>query len=204
MDATLYSLSTDPPPETSRRSDERHVTLFRVGAITIDGKRELCLVKNISAGGALIRAYCALEVGQALTVEIKERVPVRGRVRWARSGEAGIQFNRPVDVLDLLSNAADELPPRMPRVEVDCIGLIRNGAVLRRAKLHNISQGGLSAELSGELPVGAHVTVSLSGLPPQCGVVRWQECNRHGVAFNTALGLPVLVQWLQGMRERAS
>lgn len=196
VETTLYSMSSEPPPAQSRRSGERHLTIFRVGSILIDGKRELCLVKNISAGGALIRAYCPLEIGQPLQIDIKERQPVSGEVSWIRGSDAGIEFDSPVDVIELLSGGDEKQRPRMPRIEVKCIGFVREGAVVHRAHIHNISQGGIRAEIPNALKVGGAVTVSLNGLAPQQGIVRWSDSGRYGIAFNSVLGLPVLIDWL--------
>ena len=76
IETTVYSISSEPPPEQDRRSDERHLTLFRVGSIVIGDRRELCLVKNISAGGVLIRAYCKLDPEMPVDMELKEGQPV--------------------------------------------------------------------------------------------------------------------------------
>ena len=195
VETTLYSMSNEPPVAESRSSD-RHMTLFRVGSVFIGETRELCLVKNISAGGALIRAYCALEVGQKVTVEIKEDRPVAGRVSWLRGSDCGIEFDSPIDVIELLSADSQGRRPRMPRIETNCVGFIREGAVVHRAQILNISQGGISAQVPNTLTAGADVTVSLTGLPPQQGVVRWSSSGRYGIAFNTVVGLPVLIDWL--------
>lgn len=200
IETTVYSMSSEPPAAPRRRADERHLTLFRVGTILMGGARELCLVKNISAGGALVRTYCKLEVGQPLQVEIKERHPIAGRVSWVRGSDAGIHFETTIDVIELLSAGGDGLRPRMPRVEVKCISFIREGAVVHRATVRNISQGGLSAEVPNSLTIGADVTVSLTGLPPQAGLVRWKSDGRYGIAFNSVLGLPALIEWLHRLQ----
>ena len=60
VETTLYSLSSVPPApaaEAERRDGERHMTLYRVGSIQVEDRRELCLIKNISAGGMMIRLY---------------------------------------------------------------------------------------------------------------------------------------------------
>lgn len=196
METTVYSISAEPPAERNRRSDDRHLTLFRVGMLILGERRELCLVKNISAGGALIRAYSALEPEQRLEIELKEHQPVAGRVGWVRGSDAGIAFDEPVDVLELLKAAADGPRPRMPRVEVDCVCFVREGAILHRALVRNVSQGGLSIENANPLAVGGEVTVTLPGLPPQPATVRWADGPRFGITFNTVLPLAGLVEWL--------
>lgn len=189
-------MSAAPPPEANRRADERHLTLFRVGSIFIGERRELCLVKNISAGGTLVRAYCTLEEGQPLRVELKEGQPVSGTVTWVKGSDAGITFDARVDVLDLLKTSGDGPRPRMPRIEVRCIAFVREGAILHRSLVHNISQGGVNVETANALTVGGDVTVSLPGLTPQSAVVRWKDGNRYGITFNTVLPLAGLVEWL--------
>ena len=196
IDTTVYSMSSEVPAEGNRRADERHLALFRVGTIVLGGRRELCLVKNVSAGGALIRAYCTLEPEQKIEIELKEGQPVAGSVSWVRSSDAGIQFDKPVDVLDLLKTSADGARPRMPRVEVSGVGFVREGAILHRTQLHNISQGGVSVEAPNALSVGGEVMVSLPGLAPQPAVVRWKDGDRYGITFNSVLPLAGLVDWL--------
>jgi hypothetical protein len=174
------------------------MTLFRVGSILLDGRRELCLVKNISAGGALIRAYCRLKPDIELQIELKEKQPISGQVNWVKGTDAGITFDERVDILDLLKSNDDGPRPRMPRVEVKCVVFVREGATTNRATLINISQGGLSVESENSLTVGADVTISLPQFPPQAAVVRWAEGSRYGISFNTVLPLAGLTEWLHG------
>lgn len=198
IETTIYSMSPEPPVQSERRCDERHLTLFRVGSILFDGRRELCLVKNISAGGALIRAYCRLEPDLDLKIELKEKQPISGRVNWVKGTDAGITFGERVDIVDLLKSNGNGPRPRMPRIEVRCVAFVREGATTNRTTLLNISQGGLSVETENSLTVGANVIVSLPQFPPQPAVVRWAEGPRYGISFNTVLPLAGLTEWLNG------
>lgn len=201
IETTVYSMSARPPAQSNRRTGDRQMTLFRVGSIIVGERRELCLVKNISVGGALIRAYCKLEPDQRIEIELKERQPAAGQVSWVRGSDAGIAFDDPVDVVDLLKTTSDGPRPRMPRVEVSCVGFVREGATLHRAVLHNISQGGVSVETANPLTVGAEVAVSLPDLAPQSAVVRWSDGERYGITFNTVLSLAGLVEWLHARQD---
>jgi hypothetical protein len=100
--------------------------------------------------------------------------------------------------VDLLTAGEDGPRPRMPRIEIRCVGFVREGAIVHRSIVRNISQGGLSVETPNSLTVGADVTVSLPGLLPQGAVVRWKDAQKYGIAFNNVLPLAGLVQWLQG------
>ena len=92
----------------------------------------------------------------------------------------------------------------MPRIEVDCFATIRDGATVIRTKAVNISQGGLQVCSYAELNVGANVTVSLSGLPPEQAVVKWRDGDNYGISFNRVLSISQLVAWLQARQECVS
>ena len=201
IETTIYSLSDVPPaapPE--RREGERHLTLYRVGSVTIDQRRELCLIKNISAGGMMIRAYCAIPVGTCLAVELKSGQPISGTVTWVREHNLGVTFERPIDVIEILSASMDGPRPRMPRIEVQGFTTVRKGASTYRMRTCDISQGGLKVETMTILPRGSDVVVMLPGLAPMPGVIRWNEDGFTGITFNRLLSLPLLVNWLQEQR----
>ena len=204
VETTLYSLSDAAPmpqAQSDRRDGERHMTLYRVGSIMVEGRRELCLIKNISAGGMMIRAYCTLAEGSSLSVELKSGHPISGKVGWLREQTAGIAFDQPIDVIGILSASMAGPRPRMPRIEVGGHATIREGANALRVKLCDISQGGMKIKCEAVLPVGADVVVSLPGLTAQPGVTRWTEQGYTGITFNRLLPLGELVGWLQGQRE---
>jgi hypothetical protein len=168
----------------------------------IGDRRELCLFKNISAGGMMIRAYCPIEPGTRISIELKHGEAVTGSALWAQGDLVGVTFDQPVDVLGLLSASADEPRPRMPRVEVDCTAWVREGAIVHRTNAVNISQGGLKVEAVRPLTIGADVTVTLSGLSPCAGIVCWSDHGFYGITFNRVLALSALVGWLKEQRER--
>lgn len=198
---TLYSLSEQPPQPGDRRAGDRHLTLFRVGTVLIGGRRELCLIKNISAGGMKLQLYCPVAVGQPLGIELKTGVSVAGRVSWVRDGQVGVAFDAPIDVVAILAHDSKGPRPRMPRIETDAPLCVRHGASTYRLRASDISQGGVKVERAAGLPVGAEVVITLPGLAPQPGVVRWIEQGSAGLSFNLPLPLSELVAWLEGQRQ---
>jgi hypothetical protein len=202
VETTLYSLHNDLPEMPERRSGERHLTLLRVGMLTIGDRRELCLIRNISEGGILIRPYCRIAAGERITIELKQGEPVSGTAKWAEKDCVGVAFDDAIDVLGLLSASAEGPRPRMPRVAIDCLAWVREDATIHRVRAVNISQGGVRIESEDPLPLGAEVIVSLAGLHPCPGTVRWSEDGAFGINFNRVLALPVLVSWLQEQRSR--
>lgn len=200
-ETTTYSLAASAPVQPDRRSDERYLRLLRVGAIVIEGRRELCLIRNISAGGMMIRAYSPLCVGDALSVELKQGDPVSGTVQWFDNGLSGVAFDKPIDVVSLLSPPGDGPRPRLPRIEIDCTAWVRQGARILRTQVLNISQGGICTRSDSQLAVGADAVVTLPGLTPAPGVVRWAKDGAYGIGFNSPLVLSELVAWLQEQQQ---
>jgi hypothetical protein len=81
---------------------------------------------------------------------------------------------------------------------------VRQDGDLLRLRVLNISQGGLCAESRGSLTVGADIVVTLPGLTPAAGVVKWSDGEAYGLAFNRALVLFELVEWLQEQQRKAA
>jgi hypothetical protein len=202
VETTLYSLSDHAPDPDCRREDQRHMTLFRVGSITLGNRRELCLIKNISAGGMMIRAYGPIELGERVTIELKCGQPVDGKAHWVRANQVGILFDEKVDVIDLLSVSMSGPRPRMPRIEVDSPATLRQGADIARVRLLDISQGGAKVSCDTPFPAASEIVLSMGGLPPIHGVVRWSGDGCVGLTFNRLVALPALVEFLQGQQQR--
>lgn len=200
VETTLYSLNEEPPQPCERRSDQRQLTLFRVGTILVGPRRELCLIKNISAGGMMLRIYCALRVGEQVDVELKTGVVIRGRVSWLRDSQVGVAADQPIDVVEILASDSIGPRPRMPRIETDATITVRQGAAVYRLRARDISQGGVKVEAPPRLSGNEEIVVSLAGLQPQRGMVRWVADGHAGLSFNQPLSLPELVAWLQAQR----
>lgn len=201
VETTLYSLSDRAPDPVERRDGERYLTLFRVGSVLIEERRELCLIKNISAGGMMIRPYCKIEPGTPVSVELKRGEQIPGKVSWVRDDTAGITFDEHIDVVELLATSMDGPRPRMPRVEVRCIASVRQGSNVYGMRAHDVSQGGLKVESDRELEVGSDVLVTLPGLASKQAIVRWRDGRAYGITFNRLLALPELVDWLREQRD---
>jgi hypothetical protein len=174
---------------------------LRVGSILVEGRRELCLIRNISAGGMMIRAYSEIPIGTVLSIELKQGDPVSGVVKWIEGDLTGVTFDSPIDVVLLLAPAGNGPRPRLPRIEVDCTAWVREDGDVIRARILNVSQGGVCVEARGTLTVGADIVITLPGLTPAAGVVKWCDGSTHGLSFNRALVLSELVEWLQEQQQ---
>lgn len=200
-DATLHSVPTPPERSVERRRTDRNMTLLRVGSLMVCGRQELCLIRNISESGMMIRAYSEIPVGTSVSIELKQGESVRGTTQWAKRDLVGVRFEKPINMMSLIATAPNSLRPRMPRIEVQCAAWVRDGAFVHRVRLVNISQGGVRIAGFTDLPFGAQVTVGLPSLPREQGVVRWIAGESCGIAFNSLLPLPKLVAWIGAQHD---
>jgi hypothetical protein len=197
---TIFSLSRHAPRPPERRRQTRHLTILRVGLLISGGGRELCLIRNISAGGLMAHVYSRLNEGEAVRVELKSNHPVEGRVVWAEGSNVGIAFAEPVDVEDMLSSQAvieNGWRPRLPRIEVDRLATLRCGARLYGVNTRDISQGGVKIEIDQPLEVGRDIVLAMERFRPLAGSVRWCDGGLAGIAFNDLIPFAELMGWLR-------
>jgi hypothetical protein len=197
---TGFSFSSAVPLPPERREDERLIKILRVGTLIVDGRRELCLIRNISAGGVMAHVYSKLIPGQAVTVELKATQPIAGRVVWVDEAEAGIKFDALVDVAELLANPAvldNGWRPRTPRVEIDRMATLRAGARTYWVHARDISQSGIKVETDHPPEADTEIMVALDGLRPLPGIVRWSSETGCGIAFNQLIPFGELIAWLK-------
>lgn len=197
---TSFSFSNQVPSPPERRHQERHLKILRVGTLVTEGRRELCLIRNISAGGLMAHVYSHVAVGQEVSVELKTSQQVAGKIVWVRESNAGIAFDTEVDIEELLANPTvldNGWRTRAPRIEVDRSGTVRAGARIRRIQTRDISQSGLKIETDESFDAGEAVVVTLDGFRPLRGVVRWQNGTACGISFNEVMPLSELIAWLK-------
>ena len=197
---TSYSFSDAMPGPPDRRGHERHVKILRVGVLVIAERRELCLIRNISAGGLMAHVYSGLKPDQQVTIELRAHEPIGGRIAWTRDSNVGIAFDEPMDIESLLAN-----PPvldngwraRSPRIEVDRAAIVRLDGAASSARIRDISQCGVKLETKAALTVNGDVVVIPDGLDPIAGVVRWRDDERAGIVFNRIIPLADLIAWIK-------
>jgi hypothetical protein len=79
---------------------------------------------------------------------------------------------------------------------------VRQDGDVIRTRVLNISQGGVCVEARSILTVSADVVVTLPGLTPIAGVVKWSDAGAYGLGFNRGLVLSELVDWLQEQQQK--
>jgi hypothetical protein len=200
VEETGFSFSSEVPTPPERRQDERFLKILRVGTLIVAGRRELCLIRNISAGGVMAHVYSTLSNGDRVAIEFKAHQPVDGQVVWVSEANVGVQFDAHMDVAELLANPAlldNGWRPRTPRVEIDRMGTLRAGARTWWVHARDISQSGVKVETDQPPEADSEVVLTLEGFRPLQGVVRWRGGESCGISFNQPIPFHDLIDWLK-------
>lgn len=198
---THFSFSPHVPEPPDRRLAERHIKILRVAALDIEGRRELCLIRNISAGGLMAHVYSKVKVGEGAVTELKTGQPIAGRIVWVKDSNAGIAFDTPVDIEELLANPGpldNGWRARSPRIEVDRMATLRIDGRASPARIRDVSQSGIKIETDERLKIDGDVVLSPEGFRAIAGVARWQQGRAAGISFNQMIPLTELIAWIKG------
>lgn len=206
-DVTIVSLSGDVPAPPERRQSQRNLSVLRTAVLRTSSGEELCLVRNISAGGLMAHVYSSLQEGDPVTIEFKSEISVRGHVVWSRDRVVGIQFAQPVNVSEVLADHRDaatgDHQPRLPRVAVRSPARLRSDGQYQPVLLCNISQGGAKLRLAKPDSLKSDVVLIANGLPRLPGTVRWRRGEYAGIAFNEVIPFADIARWIANAHRHA-
>lgn len=197
MTSSVVTRTNDPIAR-----DDRLTTILLIGRISTDARDDLCRVRNISAGGMRIETLAPIEVGQQISVELKSGITVGCAVVWVDGAEAGVRFNAPVDIEQLLATSARARPavdartPRSPRLSARCPVTLRRDGHIQSGVLEDVSQGGAQLCSHGTAKIGDRVTLYIPGLGSKHATIRWVNAKTVGLSFTEKLGFADLAQWL--------
>lgn len=181
-----------------RHSERKVVTVRWVAKLSGEKGQELCLIRNISAGGVMANIYSAHDVGEHIALEIRSGQMLEGEIVWLRDGCIGVRFHAEIDVDEMLKAASDRngLRTRAPRIEVYGQAHIKIGHRTHSVDLCDLSQGGVKVTLPEPIDPDKEVVVSISGLEDRKSLIRWQRNGRAGLSFVRPISFDLLVEWL--------
>ena len=203
---TIYSLSGEVPP-IEALAYEDDASVLEPGSVVAGSIRQVCLIRKISAGGAILHADIPIDEGSRLELELQTGEHLDGTIAWRRGFELGFRFDEAIDVLPLLARNLVSQPGerrRMPRVEVSCPARLETGSNNVLVMIRDIAQGGVKIEAPFSVTLEEKVVITPEGLYPIEGVVRWSGGNMAGIAFQPELEWQELMPWLRARRDMPS
>ena len=202
---TVFSFDHEAPVEPA--APEAGVAQDLDAGVAIRGSvRNACFIRRLSSAGAVIHADFEIQLDERLGLELENGQRLEGIVAWTSGSEAGLRFERPVDVFAIIARNMVNMPGerrRLPRIQVRCGAHLEAPSGAERAATIDISQGGIKLEARLKLEPGDAVTVTPEGLFPIPGVVRWARGGTAGIAFLPERNWQELMPWLKDMREVA-
>ena len=202
---TIYSLSGEVPAALGA-GDVQDDGALHEGALTSGSVRSACWVRKVSAGGAILHGTYEVSIGERIELELLNGERLSGRVVWQNGADIGLSFDVPVDVFAIIARDIVNQPGerrRMPRVEIVSHALLETEGGTELVTTRDISQGGIKVDVPFPLSPEQKVTVTLDGLHPVPGVVRWSQGNIAGIAFQPELAWQDLMLWIKEQRHVA-
>lgn len=194
---TVYSLSGDVP---AIGIGDDPGAMFQPGALVLGSARQICQIRKLGAGGAVLHADMPIAEGSRLELELEVGETLEGVVAWRQGSEIGVKFDQAVDILPIIARNLAGQPGerrRMPRIEIACPALLEYDGRTELAAIRDIAQGGVKIETPHPLDADRRVTVTPEGLHAIEGVVRWANGRVVGIAFDRELSWQELMPWLR-------
>lgn len=203
---TALAFEPDPQDESvNRRTGARHISVLRVARGVWDGRDQLCVVRNISAGGLMFECLHPPAVGQQLAIELRSDKQMQGVVRWTRDNSVGVELDCPIEVERILREERGSLlrvRPRAPRfVRKAPIRLIVDGETITGETV-DISTTGVSCRSDQAVPRGQPIVVAIDGIGATNASVRWTKGDVAGISFEKPLPWRPFQLWLDRSQSR--
>jgi hypothetical protein len=206
-ESTLFSLTTEVPRPTDKRTDDRLRAILPVTKlVTEEGAQHLCRIKNISAGGLMVEGTAGIEANTNILIEMGDNRRIPGTIVWTRGNAMGVKFDHKVDLRELFADRKlrHGFTPRPPRLDVTCGASVKIGRLYHRVDVRDISFGGIKVEIGDSQCVGKSVIITIESLRPLKGKVRWYKAGRAGIVFDQPLSFEELAEWMSKRVEVAS
>lgn len=202
FEETTFAFVEDAPCPGSEVA-RRDTTGLDNGVAITGNARNVCFVRRLTGGGATLQIDFDVEIGDRLSLELGSGQCLEGVVAWRLGSEAGLKFDRPVDVFAIITRNMVSMPAerrRMPRIEIDCTAYVEAPGGAEMARARDVSHGGVKLQTGLRLNVGESVKVTLDGLFPLDGRVAWTKDGLAGIAFEPEPGWQELMPWLREVR----
>jgi hypothetical protein len=197
-DKTRQARLTAGTPAGDQRADERHRLVLQVAKLATAQGDELCILRNVSAGGLQAVVYRSFAVGERVTFEFRTKRRMPGRVVWATGSLIGVAFDRKVPILAYLAHQAiEEMGRRVrpPRIRIGEQGILCVADRIFPVVIVDASEAGMRIGTGEILSVGETCRVAADGLGDRGAVVRWCSDGEIGLQLDQPLAFREFGRW---------
>lgn len=175
------------------RAAERFSPVMRTAKVLCGHTEYICLVRNISATGTALRFFHKPPRDETLWLEMANGYRAEIQCLWRDGDQAGYQFSNPIEIADLLDAPGIHSRPDI-RIKLGVSGAISANGIVSWATILDLSQTGARIETDASMAVRQLVYMTIDGLTPRVGHVRWRDGQAHGLVFQQSLGLVELAR----------
>ncbi len=184
--------SEDAASAGDMRAAPRASVVIRAAKL-IAGQRELlCIIRNISRTGLMIRAFEPLPKTEGLILETETGACHEVDLIWTDGLQAGLRFRAPIEVEGFLKDTEKPFSRRPVRLATTLVAEVRTDGGLALGRIVNISRSGAQIECARHLALDERVCLSISGMPLIAARIRWRSKPFYGVTFENAFRLDEL------------
>lgn len=173
------------------------VSILHVGKLITAHKECLCVVHSLSSREALIRANMPLNVGQSVTLGLRNGFAVPAIVGFIRSEQISLLFEQHISISTILAeqrNGRDEREAVRLNIAMPVSLIMQTGT--RSCMMQDISLFGIKIlDETAMLTEGMQIQLLIDGLGKRDAMVRWLQPPYAGLSFQVALGFKLLDQW---------
>jgi hypothetical protein len=201
----LIAARAEHPPSIELRAAPRVALLLRSAKLICDEGEYICVLRDVSATGAKLKLFHAVPPIAKLRLELANGAKLPCIRVWERDGHMGVQFNEPIDVAVLISEAG-AYRKRAIRLNLQLPAqVIADEAVA--AMVRDLSQQGAQIECGLRLAIDQKVQLRIQGLPNLTCKIRWRRDGKLGLVFEQTFKLDefaVLAAQLQSQQAETS
>lgn len=182
-----------------RRASNRQIAVRLTAKLNSGNWQQPCLIVNLSIKGAKLETLVPLTVGEPLLVEFRSDLVIKANVRWVKEGQAGIEFDTPIELQSALRRSEVQIgriKARPPRYRCEARAIVESHNKQWQCDVIDISSTGLKIQGGGSLAVSDIVMVEIGGLPRHRARVIWIGTDTIGLRLLNAFKYNELELWL--------
>ncbi len=170
------------------RAAPRYTLLIRAAKLICAQGEFICVIRDVSTTGVSVRLFHSLPKCDQIALELRTGEIYEIEKRWGKPGEAGFEFNAPVDVQRLVTEVG-QYPKRGLRLGIEFPVIIKTLTQRNSAIIKNISQQGARIECDTLLAMDQTVHIESGDMREVQAKVRWRRSSDYGVVFDDTFTL---------------
>lgn len=175
-----------------KRRMERYTLLIRAAKIVTAHGEFIGVIRDVSEAGLSLRLFHNMPQGDPIELHMPGGTIYNLRSVWSRELEAGFEFDRIVDVAQLI-NEVGEFPKRGLRLGLVFPVRLRTLTGTFDGVVENLSQQGARVDCNGRFAIDQTVRIECLESAAELGEVRakvrWRRDSQYGVVFEDTLTL---------------